>query len=789
MNPRRRRLVNRLLTTVLMLAALGVILAVVLKVSAVGWDVPDRWFTVVPLIVVMSSTPLYLDRYDSWLVVGLESCVLVFLVMTVPWQVALAFWVIGVLLAQFVPAGGRYKLFNASITIVCGGIATALILGLGRGAGVSANEVLAVWCGLTAFYVVDVAISVLSLDLEARHSGTSADRLAEIAVLYAIFLAVNTLGYVAVLVHRATPDWTLLLFLPLLAIILLAVRSLTGERETARRLSALFATASAMHSARTSEQVLEEIHRGVSQFGKAGGAGLRREPPRSGEIGRPFIAGEDVHWLVLPSSRGPSANTLSNAEALSSMVQQGEEALSRMRMNTELTFNAEHDPLTSLTNRAVFLDRVDTALAQLRRRPGRCAVLFCDLDGFKKVNDQFGHQAGDAALIETAHRLDGVVPGGVMVARLGGDEFAVLISDIRTAAMCEQVCDLIRGVVAEPFEFDSNPVVISVSIGVAYSDGMHTADQLLRNADIAMYTAKRAGRDQVVEYHPSMGTARVKALELVDQLRHAIDERDLRVVYQPIVSAGTQRVLCVEALARWTYRGEVIPPETFIRVAEESNLIEALGELVLELVVGDAPVLSQALEPDVTIAVNISARQLRSDRFVALVERANAELAPHPLALEITETEAISDEVIGSSLMETMIAQGITFVVDDFGIGFSSMGYLMRLPVQGLKMDRLFSGSIDRDSRSADLLGSMISMGRALDLAVVVEGIERQSQIDRIEAMVGPEAFYDMALQGYLLGAPMSPHSLVQWARHRHRAAMSGPRERGRGRDADVAGL
>ncbi|MDO9377712.1 MAG: EAL domain-containing protein [Nocardioidaceae bacterium] len=761
-----RRSWDLVLQGVLLTVSAVTLVLVAVGVATEGLSISWWWVLAVGLVVAMSATPLYLDRYDSWLVIGLEAVVLVFASLALEPYQALLVWCVGVLASQLVPWRGRYKVFNGSVTITSGAVAVLLVDAL-RGPDPDSlmRTVPAVVVGFAAYYAVDVIASILSIDLES--SGTTPavghGRLRECAMLFLVFMGVNSVGVLASVVERRAGSGYLVLFAAPLVIIVLAVRSLTRERETARRLSVLFDIARAVHSARTQEQVVTEIARGVATFGKNGIAGLRAEPPTQNEVGRPLICDERVMWLVLEENRGPKASTLTNTEALSNIVQQGEEALSRVRMTRELTFNAQHDALTSLTNRSVFLREVEHALVRVGRRPGRCAVLFCDLDGFKKINDQFGHEAGDAVLVEIARRLRTTLPPEMVVARLGGDEFAALV-DGSSESGAEKIAQTVRAAVALPIDFDGTDVLISVSVGVAYSNGTHTADQLVRNADIAMYDAKRSGRDRLVEYHPLMGTARVRALEMVDHLRRAIDTRDLSVVYQPVISAADGRLTGVEALTRWKLEGETIPPDVFIPIAEESNLIQPLGDLILDLVAQDLPVLDRGLAPDVSIAVNISALQLSTDSFVESVFAMQHRLASHPLVLEITETEAMSDEVIASAVMEEMIDHGVAFHVDDFGVGFSSLGYLMKLPVQGFKLDRLFSGSIDRDERNAELLASVIAMGEALGLEIVVEGIERETQIDVIRSRVDGSAFERLRWQGYLLGKPMTAADLGDWS-------------------------
>ena len=327
-------------------------------------------------------------------------------------------------------------------------------------------------------------------------------------------------------------------------------------------------------------------------------------------------------------------------------------------------------------------------------------------------------------------------------------------------------------IVARPMVLDARTIEITTSIGVAWTDAERvTASELLRNADIAMYVAKREGGGRVVVYRAAMGEERVRSLELVDRLRRAIDERRLRVVYQPIVSADEQRLLAVEALARWTEDGEVVSPEEFIPLAEDANLIESIGGLVLDQVCDDLEQLGHALDPDTAIAINLSARQLESPQFLARIHRAIDLLSPRPLTLEITETETISEDVIESRVMEDLIRRGAILAVDDFGVGFSSLERLMRLPVQVLKLDRVFSRDVDTGEGQAAFLTSMLEMASATNLKTVVEGIERRSQVEAVLSDLSARGRRTLALQGYYFGGPMSPATLVRWSGQRARTA------------------
>ncbi len=295
---------------------------------------------------------------------------------------------------------------------------------------------------------------------------------------------------------------------------------------------------------------------------------------------------------------------------------------------------------------------------------------------------------------------------------------------------------------------------------MAFGDSTETAESMLRNADLAMYEAKSRGKNQFVDYERAIGRSRLERLELVESLRSSVAAGDLNLVYQPVVRASTGRIIGVEALARWHSNGVDVPPDVFIRVAEETGLVVALGDVVLERAARDAAAMQEAAggRPS-SMSVNISAKQLREPDFVAKVERAADRMDGAGLVLEITERDGIGNDAASLDAMRTLADRGVPFAIDDFGVGFSSISYLQDMPVQIIKTDASFSESIDRDERSCALLCSITMMGQALGLDVVVEGIERASQLDHLRDHVhAPFA------QGYLMHRPMPLEQLLPGA-------------------------
>jgi len=415
---------------------------------------------------------------------------------------------------------------------------------------------------------------------------------------------------------------------------------------------------------------------------------------------------------------------------------------------------ARLDPLTQLPNRSVFFECLSAATVRAREEGTSLAILFMDLDGFKHVNDTLGHDVGDELLRAVAGRLAGAVRRGDAVARLGGDEFAVLIEDVdgdgATAAehLAAHLCDSL----SESFCVRGRMVAVRTSIGIAL--GPHPSDDpqlLLRDADVALYRAKADRPGSFVVFDQPMRDAVSARAALADDLREAVDARRLGLVYQPVVTLGSLRPVGIEALLRWRHpeRG-LIPPPTFVPLAEELGLMFDLGDWVMDTACRQMAELQRRGIADVNIAVNVSSHQLHDIGFAERVRTmlARHDVAPTSLVLEITETAALSDDAVVFEQLDSLSRLGTPIALDDFGTGYSSLSHLSRLPISILKIDRLFVSRLQTSTRHAALTESVVALGRRLRLDVVAEGVEHADQLLALEAMGCPYG------QGYLLGRP-----------------------------------
>jgi diguanylate cyclase (GGDEF)-like protein/PAS domain S-box-containing protein len=432
----------------------------------------------------------------------------------------------------------------------------------------------------------------------------------------------------------------------------------------------------------------------------------------------------------------------------------------RARLETELAHQALHDSLTNLANQSLFRDRVDHALVRLQRGSADLAVLFLDLDNFKTVNDSLGHLAGDRLLIEVTARLEETLRVVDTAARLGGDEFAVLLEDAGSEQDVIDVAERLLTAIKRTVTIDGTEVAASASIGIAFATRGISCDQLLRNADLAMYTAKRKGKSRFETYQPEMHSTAIERLKVEAELRRGIERGELTPHYQPIVELATGRIVGVEALARWRHptRG-LLAPDAFIPLAEETLLIENIDHLVLTQASTDLRQWQNAdiAGPRFWVSVNLAPQHLVGDGLVREIEAvlAASGLDPACLVLEITEGAMMRDTTATISNLVKLKALGVRIAVDDFGTGYSSLAYLQRFPIDILKIDKTFIDRIDVGPEDAALPHAIIRLAQTLHLTTIAEGVERDCQRSRLEDL-GCEL-----AQGYFFAKPVGADSIA----------------------------
>ncbi|WP_411280644.1 putative bifunctional diguanylate cyclase/phosphodiesterase [Gemmatimonas sp.] len=392
---------------------------------------------------------------------------------------------------------------------------------------------------------------------------------------------------------------------------------------------------------------------------------------------------------------------------------------------------AFHDPLTDLANRALFLYQVGHALARAQRQAYAVTVLFLDLDNFKTVNDSLGHAAGDRLLVEAARRLAICVRDSDLIARLGGDEFAVLVEHTVSVDEVSAVADRVCEALSKPFLLGGKEVFVSASIGISRSGGGESTDELVRNADVAMYVAKTRGKGQHVLFEPEMHKAALDRLVVEADLRRAIEHEEFILQYQPIVALDTGDIIGAEALVRWMCRDRgKVPPGLFIPIAEETGLIVPIGRWVLRRACREAKRWTDERGLPVRISVNLSGRQLQEPGIVDDVRQALADsgLAAEQLVLEITESMLMQNTELSMERLHGLKALGISLAIDDFGTGYSSLSYLQRYPIDILKIDKAFVDVIDKGGEGPVLASAIVALGETLRMHTVAEGIETEAQ-------------------------------------------------------------
>ncbi len=503
----------------------------------------------------------------------------------------------------------------------------------------------------------------------------------------------------------------------------------------------------------------------------ADGANLTREhgPVITDYIAAPLTGKDDILGVFVVANKLGNVSALTEEDLAILMTLAGQVSVSLQNgrladslaalteLKEELRYQALHDSLTLLANRTLFREKVELALQRCQDRLRFVAVLFLDLDDFKVVNDSLGHAAGDQMLIAVAGRLQGACRPGDTVARLGGDEFAVLVEDITDTSEALAVADRITDKLNAVFSVENKKVGTRASIGIAFADQGEDPDQLLRNADAAMYAAKRNGKGGWQVFEPSMHLEVRKRLELRHDLKEAIAQEELTLNYQPIVDMRSGQIVAVESLVRWNHpeRGD-IPPSQFIPFAEESGLIGPIGRWVLREACHQARQW-ETIKPDsestVRVAVNLSPAQLTDDGLVDEVRRTLLEegLSANRLILEITETVMMQTSI---RKLKELKELGVLLAIDDFGTGYSSLSYLDRLPVDIVKVDKSFTARLGFAHEVPQLVKTVVQLGEALGLETIVEGIESIEQFDQIKDLGCPHG------QGFLFAEPLSARAI-----------------------------
>lgn len=500
------------------------------------------------------------------------------------------------------------------------------------------------------------------------------------------------------------------------------------------------------------------------------------ELERIGEV--ELVGAPSVDWLGVPLKT--SEKTLGvlvvqsydeeirfeekDKEVLTFVSQHIASALERKQAAETIRHLAYHDSLTSLPNRMLFRDRFLHALALAHRKKEMLAMLFLDLDRFKKINDTLGHAAGDRLLQAVAERLKKTLREGDTIARLGGDEFMILLSGVKAVEDAAKVAEKILYAIRPSFMIDGHELHITTSIGISLYpyDGQDT-DTLVKNADIALYRAKEYGRNNYQLYTAAMNARAFEQLALENSLRRALEREELFLMYQPLIDLKTRTISGLEALVRWqSPNGQIHPPDTFIPLAEDTGLIVPMGEWIFNTACRQIKLWqSQGLEI-YPVAVNLSARQFQQQNLIGEISKALEEhqVEPQYLAIELTESTILKNADLAIDTLREFKLMGIQISIDDFGTGYSSLSYLKRFPVDALKIDRSFVNDCIENADDAAIVSAIISMAHSLKLQVVAEGVETGSQLDFLRTQNCDK------MQGYLISPPMAASQFATFLSH-----------------------
>lgn len=465
----------------------------------------------------------------------------------------------------------------------------------------------------------------------------------------------------------------------------------------------------------------------------------------------------DGRWLPLESV----GVGLLHDTTVRGIVLNARDVSERQALEAQLVQQAYHDSLTSLANRSLFRDRTMHALEARGRSGGDVAVVFIDLDDFKGVNDTLGHAAGDALLVQVSDRLLNATRGCDTVARLGGDEFAILLERLPTIEDALVVANRALAALSRPIVVEGREVYTPGSMGIAFAEPGDDADALLRNADLAMYMAKRSGRGQYVVFESAMHSAALERMELEADLRHAVSRDELELRFQPIVNLATGEMVGIETLLRWRHpkRG-LVAPSHFVPLAEETGMIVGIGRWVLMEACRQATIWRSESEKgkNLSVTVNVSARQVQDPALPSDVAAALATsgLPAEALILEITESVMMHDAEAALVRFKQLKELGVKLAIDDFGTGYSSLVYLKRFPVDILKIDKAFVDGVGDGADEGTLTNAIVSLGTTLSLRTVAEGIEHTHQLERLQALG-----CDLG-QGYLFSHPVRAERVTE---------------------------
>jgi len=491
-----------------------------------------------------------------------------------------------------------------------------------------------------------------------------------------------------------------------------------------------------------------------------------------------LLTGQGDHELDIRAIKTGASDYLVKSEINADLLERSiRYAIERKRTEDDIYRMAYYDPLTGLPNRMLFQDRLKQALKYAERSNNILAVMFLDVDNFKRINDTFGHSVGDNLLKKIASRMSSVVRKSDSVARqhenlfarLGGDEFTVLLSEIKVVEGVSKVAQRINDSMSQPFILGDQEMFVSVSTGIAICpDDGKDCESLLKNADSAMYYAKEHGRNNYQYYMQSMNARALEDLKLENDLRKALEKDELVLYYQPQVDIVNGQIIGVEALIRWEHPEKgLVPPLDFIPIAEANGLINPIGEWVLKTACKQNRKWQEAGIPAMPMSVNLASQQFQQSNFIEIINDAinSSGISPQELILEITESTLMQNTDAVSAKMHEVTSMGVRLAIDDFGTGYSSLSYLKRFPIHSIKVDRTFVKEITTNPDDAAIVEAIISMANSLKLEIVAEGVETEEQLEFLREQ-GCKV-----VQGFLFSRPLPADKIYSYLSNEEKGA------------------
>ncbi|MEO6879747.1 MAG: EAL domain-containing protein [Mycobacteriaceae bacterium] len=712
--------------------------------TTTGWD-GDVVGAVLATIVFV-WVPFTLPRSSGGVGVSFEPCVLVYLLMTHPSEVAVGAWLLGFVIGHVTYRSRvvlRHRIFNVASGTLAGAAAVTVVGSMQQAATVGPNplNLLVILVALAAYLVVDVALTAVQLTREISTPVLPEIRQAFLALSALLVGTSGAMAFLAVVVHRDLPSWTLLLVLVPLLTLMVVGRALVVRDRAQWTHARLYEAATAFAALTDAEGIKPTLLSWSAAVLDHGAPELRHREPDSEELGVQVLAEDEPLWLVHRADHRPSARD-QDLTALRSLADLGEQARVRLSLQAGLNHSARHDPLTGLANRSVLVGALRSAMDN-HPSGGQRGLLMIDLDDFKAVNDRFGHLVGDEYLQAVAGRIRTAVDPGDVVARLGGDEFAVLVLGDEPGGLSRTAAAVLTSL-GRDLTSGRQVLTIGASIGATGWSTNDDVTSVLSHADLALYAAKQSGKNAIREFHYGLLQESVQRNRMIDDLRLAIP--NLQVHYQPVVDLERGCVDGSEALVRWCNGGVDVPPALFVPLAEDCGLIRELGRHVLRRVTADLPAMHAAAGRPVSLAVNLSAHQLGDPELPTLVRDAVRAAAPAALLLEMTERVLVDDDDATLAAVQELTSTGAKLVLDDFGAGYSAIGYLRRLPVDVVKLDRSLIAGLDELSRSRDLVDGLLRLCRAMRITTLAEGVETDGEWATVVALGCTLA------QGYIFG-------------------------------------